>query len=352
MSDNKPQVKIGEQIGPCIVRELLGRGRNTAVYRAFYPALKQEVALKILQSSTTPTAEMAVCFKDDMQPIAQLKHPNIMRIFDVGSSENQYYYIIMELVEGTGLRDLISTHLTGLGRDEYMRIFSQLASAVATAHDQNVVHGNLKPDNVLLDVSLRPVLTDFSIPCLQEHRSDRGWLGAPAYLAPEQAASGQAMIESDIYALGILLYEMVTGDVPFKGGSYEAIIQQHQHDDPTPPSQIKVGLDPRIERVILNALNKAPMARYSSARAMLVALENEDVKSQFSTVSLNRKDMPDIKKRQSEIRRFEQARLDDQPSNPRPSSRSLFSLLQNPVVMGVLILLAIVVIVLAVVLVL
>ncbi len=345
MSENKPQVKIGDQVGPCMVRELLGRGRDTAVYRAFYPELKQEVALKILRSDTLPTAEMTVCFKEEMQPIANLKHPNIMRIFDYGAVENRYYYVIMELVVGTGLRDLISGHPAGLERDEYIRIFNQLASAVGTAHDQNVVHGNLKPDNVLLDERKRPVLTDFSIPCLKEHGSDEGWIGAPAYLAPEQATSGKASIESDIYALGVLLYEMVTGDVPFKGSSYAAIVKQHQEVAPTPPSQIKVGLDPRIERVILKALDKTPMSRYSSARVMLSSLESEEVSHQFSTVSLNRNDIPGAKKRQSEIRRFEQARLEDAPG--RASDSTALPSRQNLLMMGLVVIFVIVVIVLA-----
>jgi serine/threonine-protein kinase len=309
MSEPTTQLKPSQQIGPCIVRDFIGRGKDTEVYRAFYPDLKQEVALKILHSKAGSPEKMAACFRQDMQPIADLKHPNIMRVFGFGVAEGRYY-IIMELIEGTGLRDLISAHPTGLDRDETMRIFSQLASAVATAHDLHVVHGNIKPDNVLLDPKQRPVLTDFSIPCLQEHRSDLGWTSTPAYLAPEQITASRAMPESDIYALGILLYEMVTGDVPFKGTAQE-VSDQHKTAQPVPPGEINVSLDPRIDRAIMKALDKLPMSRYSSARVMLAALESQEVKDQFSTVSLSRKDMEEPRRRASEIKRFQQARLDD-----------------------------------------
>ncbi len=302
-------LKVGHQLGPCLIREFIGRGKDSEVYRAFYPDLKQEVAIKTLRTSTTPTPELVGCFREELQPVAELKHPNIVRIYDFGVAEDRYY-VIMELIKNTGLRDLISAHPTGLERNETMRIFSQLASAVAAAHDHKVVHGNIKPDNVLVDPKQRPVLTDFIIPCLHKHRSEHGWAFSPTYLAPEQITANRAMPESDIYALGILLYEMVTGDVPFKGKPQE-IIKQHQDVTPTSPGQINANLDPRIDRVIMKALNKQPMSRYSSARDMLAALENEEVVSEFSTVSLNRNDLTDNKKRASEIKHFHETRLDE-----------------------------------------
>ena len=320
MSEQKSPLKVGDQLGPCLIRDFVGRGKDTEVYLAFYPDLKQEVALKTLR---LPTPELIACFHEDMQPIAELKHPNIMRIYHFGVTEDRYY-IIMERIVGTGLRDLISSHPTGIARDETMRIFSQLASAVATAHDHKVVHGNIKPDNVLLDPKLRPVLTDFLIPCLHKHRSELGWTANPNYLSPEQLTANRAMPESDIYALGILLYEMVTGDVPFKGKPQE-IIDQHQSVNPIPPSQVNVHLDPRIDRVIMKALNKQPMARYSSARDMLAALENKEVQGEFSTISLSRKDLTETKKRASEIKRFHETRLDDPEPVSTPDSTSRLS---------------------------
>jgi serine/threonine protein kinase len=314
MSKHKSPLKTGDELGSCLIRELIGRGKDTEVYVAFAPGLRQEVAIKTLRLAGTSTGELDACFREDMQPIAELKHPNIVRIYDFDVTDDRYY-IIMELIKGTGLRDLIFRHPTGLERNETVRIFNQLASAVATAHDHKVVHGNIKPDNVLLDLKQRPVLTDFIIPCLHRRRSELGWVPNPTYLAPEQLTANRSMPESDIYALGILLYEMATGDVPFKGKPQD-IIDQHQNVSPIPPAQINVNLDPRINSVIMQALNKQPMSRFSSARDMLAALENEEVQSEFSTLALNRNDMQAPLKRASEIRRFRETRLAD----PEPES--------------------------------
>lgn len=317
MSEHKSPLKAGDELGSYLIREFIGRGKDTEVYLAFAPELKQDVAIKTLRLKTDLTAELTTCFREDMQAIAGLKHPNIMRIYDFDVTADRYY-IIMELIQGTGLRDMISTHPTGLGRNDTVRIFSQLASAVAAAHDHHVVHGNIKPDNVLLDLKQRPVLTDFLIPCLHQRRVELGWTPNPTYLAPEQLTANRAMPESDIYALGILLYEMVTGDVPFKGKP-QAIIAQHQTVIPIPPAQVNVNLDPRIDRVIMKALNKQPMSRYLSARDMLAALESEEVQGEFSTVSLNRNELQESRKRASEIKRFHETRLADSEPVSGPS---------------------------------
>jgi serine/threonine protein kinase len=336
MTENKPQPQVvfGSKLGAYTLRTFLGRGRDTEVYRAYSPELKRDVALKIYH----PDLEhfTSAQFKKEMSTIAALKHPNIMRIYDFGI-EGELYYIVMEKIEGTGLRDLLSAHPTGLERDETLRIFDQLASAVGCAHDQNVVHGNLKPDNVLLDRSQRPVLTDFNIPCLREC-GDAFRSSTPAYLAPEQITSNTVQPQSDIYTLGILLYEMVTGDVPFTGGTYEQIVSQHQSIPPRPPSQITIGLDPRIERAILKALSKDPAERYPSARDMLDVMENEESVDRFQTVSLTREQ---VQKRRSEIRHFQQSRLDE----PIEEKRRLSVLSGKlPLVIAGIVLLAVVVI--------
>jgi serine/threonine protein kinase len=317
MSENKPQPQIGlgSKLGSYTLRALLGRGRDTEVYRAYSPELKRDVALKIYHPDLKRFTSAQ--FKKEMGTIAALKHPNIMRIYDFGI-EGELYYIVMEKIKGTGLRDMLSAHPTGLERDETLRIFSQLASAVSCAHDHNVVHGNLKPDNVLLDQSQRPVLTDFNIPCLRE-RGDAFRSSTPAYLAPEQITDGIAQPQSDIYTLGILLYEMVTGDVPFKGSTYEQIVSQHLSTPPRLPSQITIGLDPRIERAILKALSKDPAERYPSARDMLSVMETEESEDRFQTVSLTREQ---VQKRRSEIRRFQQSRLDEPLEEQRSSALS------------------------------
>jgi serine/threonine protein kinase len=312
MSENKSPLMPGAKLGSYTLGALLGRGRNTEVYRASSPDLKHDAALKVYAADNDRLSSAA--FKNEVRTIAALKHPNIMRLYDYGT-EGSRYYIVMELIDGTGLRDLISAHPTGLERAETMRIFSQLASAVACAHDQKVVHGNIKADNVLLDHSQRPVLTDFNIPCLREC-GDAFRANTPAYIAPEQVTGDPAIPQSDIYALGILLYEMVSGDVPFKSTNYEELIAQHRTTPPKPPGQIVVGLDPRIEEAVLKALSKDPAERYGSAREMLSAIESQESANQYQTVSFTREQ---VHKRRSEIKRFQESRLDDPPAETRPA---------------------------------
>jgi len=308
----------GERLRNYTIRELIGRGRDTEIYRAYHPDLRREVAIKVFRIPALRSAEMTAKFLKETAASIALRHPNIIRVYASGVSEDGYY-LVMELVEGTSLRDLISTHLTGLAREETLRIFSQIASGIGTAHDQGIVHGNLKPDKVLIDAQQRPVLTDFTLPELHEPPDD---VSSPAaYLSPEQAIRHIATPESDIYALGILLYEMVTGDVPFKGSTRESVIHQHQSTDPVAPSQIIVGLDPRMDSVILKALSKNPSERFTSAREMVGALEDEEAIAQYETLNLERKGVPQNHKRRSDIARFEKSRVAEPAEGSRPSTR-------------------------------
>ena len=321
MSEQKslPRLSPGDRLGRYAIRRLLGRGKHAEVYQAFHPDFRRDVAVKIVTSQPAPRPELVADFERDVKAVIELKHPNIMRVYESGF-EAGFLFIVMELVEGTSLRDVLSKHPTGLTRDETMRVFSQLVSAVACAHDQGVIHENIKPDNVLLDSNQRPVLTDFTLPCLRrtEYAITSGGAGTAAYLAPEQAAQQLTSPQSDIYSLGVLLYEMVTGDVPFRGASYEHVVRQHQETAPTPPGQISMNLDPRLEHVILSALSKKPAERYASAREMLTALENEEIGNRYETVALHREDIPAIQKRRSEIIRFQQSRMDE-PVESLPS---------------------------------
>jgi serine/threonine-protein kinase len=309
MSENKPLLLLapGDRIGSYSIRALIGRGKNTAVYRAYHPEQKREVAVKVLRSGVSQTPEVIAQFNRDVEALSVLKHPNIMRVLDHGI-EAGTYYLVMELVEGTNLRDTISTHLTGLGLEETQRIFGQLASAIATAHDQNVIHGNIKPDNVLLDKTQRPVLTDFTLACLGYAPSREEGAVAANYLAPEQFGQKNATPASDIYALGILLYEILTGVVPFKGDTFDAVAVQHQTATPISPTQLRVDLDPRTSQAVLKALSKNPTERFASARDMLSAMKSDEVRSRYETVNLTRDSLP-VQKSRAEIADFQRSRV-------------------------------------------
>jgi eukaryotic-like serine/threonine-protein kinase len=314
----------GYRLEKYTITQLLGRGRTTEVYRATHPELEQPVAIKLYHPVPGRETDIAVQFLSQAETIAALKHPNIIRILGFGL-HRQAAYIVMELIEGTRLRDTISAHPTGLTREDTMRIFSQIASAVAYAHDQGIVHGNIKPDDVLLDSKQRPVLIDFNIPCLAiPFGSANSPTRNPAYLSPQQLSQQPTHPADDIYALGILLYEMITGDVPFRGKTFEEVVEQHLHTPPTPPSKISIGLDPRLEQVVLKALSKDPADRHASARDMITEMENE-ASTGYETLTLDRNSAELVRKRRSEIARFNESRVDEplpQPAKPPGNPRS------------------------------
>ena len=306
----RPLLKAGERLGRLTVQELLGRGENAEVYRAFHPDYKRDVALKVFRSMPEQPEDVRACFRRQMQIVIALKHPNIIRVLEADASAEGWFYVVMELFEGVEtLRDAISLHPTGFEREEGLRLFRQIASAVAYAHEQGIVHGNIKPDNVLLPSPLRPLLTDFDVACLREHQTRRRTPNAAAYLAPEQIQGQEASEYSDIYALGLLLYEMMVGDVPFKGETFEAIADLHLNALPTPPTQIRVDLDMAVEQTIVRALRKKPAMRFGSVREMLGSLEGRVAdRNPYETLTLER---DQLLERTSQDRDFERERAAD-----------------------------------------
>jgi len=166
------------------------------------------------------------------------------------------------------------------------------------------------------------VLTDFTIHCLAKKHppTDAARTTPAAYLAPEQFAGHCESPQCDVYGLGVLLYEMITGDVPFKGETREALMNQHLHAAPPLPSQISPGLDPRIDQVVLKALSKDPQDRYASAREMLADLQQNEITTQYETLALERETATVVRKRQSDIARFRLSRLDDEDNTTIPSA--------------------------------
>lgn len=335
----------GDRLDRFTIQTMLGKGENAQVYRAFHPGYKRDVAIKVFHPDITRTESLTPVFKSQAEQVIALKHPNVVRVLEAGISGDSYY-LVMELIEGVTLRDEVSAHPRGFERGEALHIFTQIASAVAYAHEQHLLHGNIKPDNVLIDKRNRPVLTDFNIPCFREHPSGRGGAATPIYLAPEQIERNAVSVQSDIYSMGILLYEMVTGDIPFKGKNHDTIRLQHLSAEPTPPSKVAIGLDPRIESTILTALQKDPTARFASVRDMLVNLENDDEGNPYETVALKREEVTRASKRPSEIRRFERSRTDTAEQIPVPSP---LAAIPRQVIIGVLTLIVVVIVVLLIV---
>ena len=271
----------GQMLGPYRIINKIGQGGMATVYKAYQPSMDRNVAVKVLPSQLAESREFAARFQQEARIIARLEHPHILPVFDYGESDGVHYFVMRYLEAGT----LKSKMEAGpLPLKEIDRLFSQLADALGYAHGHGVIHRDLKPANALIDEQGNLFLTDFGIAKLLESASPRltqtdAIMGTPAYISPEQAKAMPVDRRSDIYSLGIILYEMVTGRVPFVADTPLAVILQHVSDPMPLPSAIKSDIPESIERVILKALAKEPDDRYATTTEFLAAWKRalEDV---------------------------------------------------------------------------
>jgi serine/threonine protein kinase len=264
----------GQTLGKYQVRALLGRGGMAEVYRALNPDLRQDVAIKVLNPAAIDSQNGLARFRQEAQAAASLQHPNIVRVYDFDVQDG-LPYMVMELIEGPSLRQVIAEHTQGLPRELALNLFTQLAAGVGYAHERGIIHRDIKPGNVLIAPEWRAVLSDFGLARMVDgdRLTTEGFAaGTPSYMSPEQAMGGSIGPASDIYALGILLYELLTGDVPFKGDSFAAVLLQHMQSAPPSPRLRTPDLPPRVEGVVLRALQKDPVQRFPTSRAMAQAL--------------------------------------------------------------------------------
>ena len=255
--------------------QLLGAGGMGAVYRAEQISLKREVALKLLKSELSADPALVQRFNIEAKLAAKLSHPNTVTMFDFGQDTDGTLFIVMELVSGQSLREL-------LGRDgalpvaRALAICEQVCASLADAHAHGIVHRDLKPDNVMLTRRGKRTdvvrVLDFGIAKLRDERGDvtampvtqaGDLLGTPQYMAPEQIRGEAVDGRTDIYAMGAMLYEMLTGKLPFTGPTVMAILGKHLTDAPQPPRQRRpdLAIPPEIEALVMQALAKAPASR-------------------------------------------------------------------------------------------
>ncbi|GAB4572372.1 MAG: hypothetical protein Kow0077_11660 [Anaerolineae bacterium] len=286
-----------------IVRRLLGRGNMGLVFRAYASALKTEVTLKILFVRPVDSAryeQLKTRFLETMKACADLEHPNIARVLEYGEYDGRLY-LVRELVDGPTLRDVLSERRSPLPFDQTLSIFQQVADALHYAHHRGVIHQDIRPGNVLLaDSGERPVVVDFGLLGVMsgDSRTTAEYSPrAPLYMSPEQASGGSVGPRSDVYSLGVLLYEMVTGDVPFKGMSPAAVLVQHLQQPPRPPSELNPGLDVAVEMAIMKALAKNPAERFESPLALLEAIQQQSDPDEFDTITLSRESLRDFRER-------------------------------------------------------
>ena len=277
---------IGSTIfGDYFIEKQLGQGGMGAVYLAKNRAIDHSIAIKVLQPENVAQEETILRFSREAKAISRLTHPNSIRVFVFGrDNDGKRVYLAMEYVDGKLLRDAIHQEQR-LSELRAINIQRQALHALAEAHDFGIVHRDLKPDNIMLS-SFRGVsdfvkILDFGIAKIQEREGEEqkkltqaGTVyGTPEYLSPEQAKGKDIDHRSDLYAMGIILYEMVTGSVPFSGNTSLAILTGHVYQEPTHPQSLRPDLSQGMSEIILKALKKNANERYQTAMEFLEDLE-------------------------------------------------------------------------------
>lgn len=263
----------GRQFGPYQIVAPLGEGGMAAVYKAYQPSMERYVALKVLPRHFTHDPQFQARFRRESKLLAQLQHPYILPVFDSGQADG-YSYIVMPFVQGGTLADALDD--TPISLQRIRQVLTQVGSALHYAHERGMIHRDVKPSNILIDETGNCLLTDFGVARIVEASvsltGSGTVIGTPAYMSPEQGSGKKVDERSDIYSLGIILYEMATGRVPYKAETPIAVIFKHIQD-PLPPAR---GLNPELPEalnlVILKALAKRPEDRYQTAEEMVQAI--------------------------------------------------------------------------------
>jgi serine/threonine-protein kinase len=249
----------------------LGKGGMGEVYRADDLKLGQPVALKFLPEKLSKDAAMLERFHREVRTARKVSHPNVCRVFDIGEVEGQQF-LSMEYIDGEDLSSLLR-RIGRLPEDKAIEIARQLCAGLAAAHEESVLHRDLKPANIMIDGRGRARITDFGLAGLSdEFRGNEIRSGTPAYMSPEQLAGKEVSIKSDIYSLGLLLYEVFTGKKAFPADTLDEIIRQRETSTPASISSLIKDIDPLVERVIGRCLEKEPEKRPASALQVAAAL--------------------------------------------------------------------------------
>lgn len=265
----------GKQFGPYRILAPLGEGGMAAVYKAFQPGVDRFVALKVLPQQYAKDPQFVERFEREAKVLAKLQHPHILPVHDFGEADG-YTYIVMTFVESGDLAGTMT--MQHLSLPEISRIIGQVGDALDYAHSQGIVHRDVKPSNILVDQRGNCLLTDFGLAKIISGYSNKltgsGFVvGTPEYMAPEQGMSEAVDGRCDIYALGVILYELVTGRVPFSAETPVAVILKHVSDPLPPPHKLDPTVPEAVEQVILKAMAKSPDDRYATPGDMVKALQ-------------------------------------------------------------------------------
>ncbi|MFO0758237.1 MAG: serine/threonine-protein kinase [Byssovorax sp.] len=281
---------LGQTLGGrfTIVR-LIARGGMGAVYRAVQPGEPRKVAIKVLHPETSGDATMLARFEREADAMMRLSHPNAVKVIERGT-DGPTSYLVMELVEGQSLKERLAAR-GKLSPSEAVDLITPVCEALAATHEAGLIHRDLKPENIMITDDPRspgnevPKILDFGLAKPLDDQPGQqltalgSVVGTPAYMAPEQVSARPVTIATDIYALGVLLYELVTGRLPFDSEDPLRIVWLHLHGEIDPPSKLVPDLPPALERAILKALSRQPEGRHQSALDL-----RDDLRASLTTI--------------------------------------------------------------------
>lgn len=313
------------------ILEVLGSGGTSVVYKARDKVLNRLVTIKILRKQFAEDEKFVLRFRNEAQAVAKLSHPNIVRIYDVAFSGDMHY-LVMEYVEGCSLKEYIDRN-SPLSIDESLRIFEQLISALQHAHENNVIHRDIKPHNILLDTKHNVRVTDFG---LAVNAGDLGIeaaagdiMGSIYYMSPEQIKGETVSNATDIYSAGILLYEMLCGCRPFSGRTAVEIARQHLKSNPTPPHKINPEISRDLSSFTMKAIRRDMGLRFTDTTQMLVdlrALMHKEPQMPLTSLNLDIASLAqtDVQRDSDDAAETPVITKKRQPEEQEPAKRGLF----------------------------
>jgi serine/threonine-protein kinase len=267
---------VGRKLGKYTLESQLGEGGMAAVFRSHHPQFNRAVAIKILPPTISQDPSFRGRFEREGRTIASLNHPSIIRVYDIDEADG-LFYMVMDLLPGGTLEARLREG--GLDRKWSADVVAKMADALDYAHARGVIHRDIKPSNILLDAEGQPVLADFGIARLVQSEGEPNLtsagmvMGTPAYMAPEQLNGGQPDARSDIYSLGVVLYQLLAGRAPFTGDTM-AVVTAHLTKQPQALRELQQDLPPALDAVVLQALAKQPDHRFKSAGVFAQALRS------------------------------------------------------------------------------